>query len=136
MCRKIFLPSSPTAPSPHPFHHHLQTLRSSVSTRFAYSLCCSIFFYILFWIQWHFFYIYRNIIDGLPKKKRFSHSLVHDHSFRSLVTTMDCFFSCWIQRYFWKFSTIIDVSPTFYVQNLISHLNSFINHHSDGKNVK
>ena len=34
-------------------------------------------------------------------------SLVHNICFRSLVTTTDCVFLCWIQWYFWKFSKTI-----------------------------
>ena len=34
-------------------------------------------------------------------------SLVHNNSFRSLITTTGCVFLCWIQRYFSKFSTTI-----------------------------
>ena len=34
-------------------------------------------------------------------------SLIHNNLFRFLVTTTRCVFACWIQWYFWKFSTTI-----------------------------
>ena len=74
--------------------------------------------------QWvAFFYAYSNGIFGnfqrrllkiciqiksISQMKRDSvASLVHNNLFRSLVTTIDCVFLCWIQWFFWKFSTTI-----------------------------